>query len=149
MSDPGETLGPIRQQRERLANAADELEEAVTSPAGDPMGWKAEVETALTEMAAAIDNHIAMTEGPDGLYEDIAERSPRLVNQIDRLKLEHVELRSRVVNLGTLLDNDLDETHIEWFRDQAFELFHLVSRHRSKGSDLIYESYDADIGDSE
>lgn len=149
MSNPSETLGPIRKQRERLADATDDLETAITSASGDREAWKVSVGDALTEMSAAVANHVKVTEEPDGLFSDITERSPRLINQIDRLKLEHSELQARVENLESLLDDNLDETRIEWIRIQAFELFHLVSMHRGKGSDLIYESYKFDIGDSE
>lgn len=149
MSDASETLEPIRAQRERLSNANDDLEEAITGPAGDADLWKTRVTEALVEMSAAVDNHVEMTEGDDGLYADIIERSPRLIHQIDRLKLEHDELKARVDNLESLLVGELGETQIDWIRDQAFELFDLVSRHRGRGSDLIYESYDFDIGESE
>ncbi len=149
MSEPSETLGPIREQRERLATAADELEEAVTSPAGNAIAWRIGVDTALKEMVAAVANHVELTEGPDGVYSDVVDRTPRLYKKVERLKHEHGDLQLRVATLESAITGEIDETIVEWIRGQAYELFLLVSRHRSKAADLIFESYDSDIGESE
>lgn len=148
-SDPGENLAPIRAQRERLANAADDLEQAITSASGDVVTWREQVEDALEELDAALANHIAMTETDDGLYADIVASAPRLINPINRLMHEHADLVHRVDSIKPLVASDPAELQVDLIRDQAFELLSHISLHRSRGAELIYESYAFDIGSSE
>lgn len=148
-TDPGEALAPIREQRERLANAADDLEQAITSASGDAETWREQVGDALGELDAALANHVEMTESDDGLYADILSTTPRLTNPINRLIHEHVDLKHRVATLGSLLDHDPAELQVDLIRDQAFELLAHISLHRSRGAELIFESYAFDIGSSE
>lgn len=148
-TEPGEALGPIREQRERLANTADAFEQAITSSAGDVGPWKSLVQETLVEVGDALANHVEMTEGPDGLYTDVLERTPRLTYRVERLRDDHDDLRRRIAALEPLLAEPPSEPQVESIRDRGFELLEQISRHRSRGSDLIYESYDFDIGTGE
>jgi phage shock protein A len=145
-AETGEALERARQRRHALAQAADALEAALARPAGDAEAWRAQVGAALGAVDAALDDHVAEVEGPDGLYAEILERTPRLAHQIEVLRREHVDLRDRVAAIRPRLTASLDEREIERIREDSLELLKQISRHRHRGADLVFESYDSDIG---
>lgn len=145
-SGAGDALERARERRYALARAADTLEAALARPAGDADAWRAGVSAALDAVDAALDDHIAEVEGPDGLYAEILERTPRLAHQVEVLQREHVDLRQRVAAIRPQLADPVDERQVEHIREDSLELLKQISRHRHRGADLVFESYDADIG---
>lgn len=141
-----DALARARARRHALAGAADGLEAALARPAGDAPAWRDGVASALDTLDAALADHIEEVEGPDGLYAEILERTPRLAHRIDLLRREHGELRDRLAAIRPLLADPVDARHVEQAREEALELLKQISRHRHRGADLVFESYDADIG---
>jgi hypothetical protein len=92
--------------------------------------------------------HVEVTEGPDGLYEEIIENAPRLANRIERFTREHASIIHQldqamaqvrlVAGSGVRAADDL--------RDALVRLFADLVRHRKRGLDLVYEAYHVDIG---
>jgi len=143
---PTEAVSRARTHRERLAAAADELEAAVTRPAGDPAAWKRVVADALVGVSDALADHISEAERPDGLYQEILERSPRLAHDIARLRADHDDLRRRIAEIEPMLPSPAAPSQIESIRERVVELLAEISRHRHRGADLIWDSYQFDIG---
>jgi hypothetical protein len=141
------TIEQVRARREQLGEAADRLEREVTRPAGEREVWRADVASALAQVSATLAAHVAEVEAPGGLYDEVMERSPRLAHQIQRLRREHVELLDDVAHLDALLE--VHDLSVEAVRDRSLQLLLAVSRHRHRGADLIWDSYDLDIGTSE
>jgi DUF438 domain-containing protein len=139
-------LSRAKLRREALAEAADALDDAVTRPAGDAVAWKQAVDSAVTAIDRALDAHIDEVEGPNGLYHEIIERSPRLVHHVEVLEREHVALRADVAKLAHLLEGPDGPNQIAQLREEAVRLLGDISRHRHRGADLIFDSYDFDIG---
>jgi hypothetical protein len=125
-----------------LLEAARALEQSTAGPAADPE-WRVEVDQRLSELAAAIAEHIDETEGPDGLLEEILGVAPRLANAISRLRAEHDDLGARVVELRDRLASD---ARVDEMRGDILSLLMALSHHRQRGSDLVYEAYKIDIG---
>lgn len=148
MSDLGEgsPLGRARERREALAEAADALDDAVARPSGDEQAWKESVAAAIGQIDRALDAHIVEVEGDDGLYREIMARTPRLAHQIEVLQREHVALRSDLDTVRTLMAGPSGQEQIDEVREHAVRLLADISRHRHRGSDLIYDSYDFEIG---
>lgn len=144
MADMDASLGRIKVRRERLEASAIDLESAVTRAAGDSDTWIAGVQAAATEVGAALQAHIDEVEKPGGLYEDVIGRSPRQIHTIDVLRREHVVMGEQVERLdGTLADR---RSTVDDVRQQALALLAQISRHRHRGADLLWDSYDFDIG---
>ena len=56
---------------------------AISSPAaGRIPDWTASVLKEMVEVRDAFDQHVVVTERPDGLYDEILERAPRLAGNV-------------------------------------------------------------------
>lgn len=143
------TLAETARRRADLHNALVAVENAISSPAvGREADWAKDVLRQLEELARAIDEHVEVTERPEGLYDEISTKAPHLSTKIDRLREEHPVLRDRTQELLTKLQTmaigpawPLDEA-----RDDLQRLLGQIVRHRQLGSDLVWEAYNLDIG---
>jgi hypothetical protein len=112
-------------------------------PAQDP-GWRGEVRELLGGLRDAFSEHVAVTEGPDGLYGELVDHAPRLARGIEVLKREHAALLARMDGLYGRVRRA--EPAPEQIRRWADELLRELSLHRQRGADLVYEAYGTDIG---
>ena len=72
-------LEELRRHRAELRESMSALEDALAAPATtDQTRWAQRVHVALVELSGDFRQHIDITEGPDGLYRDLLETSPRL-----------------------------------------------------------------------
>ena len=141
-------LREVRQRREVLLSRVASLEAALAAPATDTR-WPEGVGDALSNLRATLEEHVAQTESPDGILDQVRERAPRLSNQIDRLVDEHVMLVTDTERLIDHLDHATTERTAEetaTIREQALELLAAIVRHRQVGADLLYEAYNVDVG---
>jgi hypothetical protein len=99
----------------------------------------------------AFDEHIFVTEKPEGLYEEIMSMSPRLAGKIKRLDEEHPVVLAEIDEILGKLDA-LDTQDIwppEVARDDINKVLGRIVRHRQRGADLVWEAYNLDIGGTE
>jgi hypothetical protein len=153
MPDPDDDLSPTlaetARRRADLRDALVAVEQAISRPAvGREPEWTKGVVLRLEDLAHAIDEHVEITERPEGLYDEISTKAPHLATKIDRLREEHPVLRDRTQALLTKLQTvtigpawPLDEA-----RDDLQRLLGQIVRHRQLGSDLVWEAYNLDIG---
>jgi hypothetical protein len=82
-ADDRARLADLRRRRAELRDSMDALERALSSPAppGLAAHWGERVHAALLELSGDFREHLAVTEGPDGLYQDLSHRAPRLTGQ--------------------------------------------------------------------
>jgi hypothetical protein len=138
------SLDRIKERRERLGRAADVLELAVVRPAPDPRRWRDNARVVLAELSAALEDHVQEVEAEGGLFDDIATRTPRLIHAVDVLRGEHLTLAKQIAELRSLLGDD--DSSVASIRDGALVLLAEISRHRHRGADLLWDSYNVDIG---
>ena len=139
-------LEALRRQRAELRGSMGALELALAGPASsDPGRWTERVHVALVEMSADLREHIDVTEGPAGLYVDVLATAPRLAGTVSHLTREHTRLNDLVDDLLTRVRTP-DGTDAEKVRELGTTLLGLLVRHRQRGSDLVYEAYELDIG---
>lgn len=122
-----------------------EVERSLASPAtGREPAWSKTLDKDLESLAQALENHIAASEAPGGMLDDIMQVAPRLAHQVERARRDHTELRYRLEaarrTLGT--DGGADIRHA---REQAVEVLAGIVRHRHLGADLVYEAFNVDI----
>ena len=110
--------------------------------------WKSQVARGLERVRQAIDEHVEVTEGPGGLYEDIMDRAPRLAGRIERLRGEHPALQhGAAVLLARLQSAPIGDVWcLERTRDDVHRFLGLLVRHRQLGANLVWEAYNHDIG---
>jgi hypothetical protein len=146
-------LGEARKRRQTLHDALVHLEMAISSPAaGRIPDWSAQVTKDLIGVRDAFDQHIEATEKPDGLYDEIMQRAPRLAHTVDRLREEHPPIAASIAETLARMEADdvlRDTWPVDRARDDLQRLIGGLVRHRQKGADLVWEAYNVDIGGPE
>jgi len=135
-------VGP---QRGRLRNAAVVFEQISADVDGDPRTWVVAVGVALDGLADAWHEHVAFTEGPDGLFEELLDDSVEVAPEIDRLRRDHEVLDAHIARVRQLLaspEAGPDDTRI---LVALTGITKLVDHHRRRGADLLYRVYSVDL----
>lgn len=149
-ADAAGAVERARGPRADLRAAMLALEKAAAAPAPHRLGdWAMEVHDALVDLNAAFERHIAVTEGPEGLLEEIQRAAPRLTKPAEHLAAEHKELRGRIadtLDLARAAATRTDDGAAEEIRRATTDLVAAIARHRQAGSDLVFEAYEVDIG---
>src|SRR5262245_60926495 len=84
-------LDSARRHRAELLETMHAVEHALAAPAADP-GWRPAVSARLTALRTEFAEHMRLTEGPEGLYAELLEHSPRLAYRVRTLVREHATL---------------------------------------------------------
>lgn len=140
-------LEALRLRRGELRESMGALERAMAAPAeAGRSRWGQRVHVALVELSGDVREHIEITEGPDGLYRDVLKTSPRLSGAVNRLVSEHGLINSHVDDLLARLQTPEGAQDVDTVRDLGTALISVLLRHRQRGSDLVFEAYEVDIG---
>ena len=142
-----EFLEELRRHRAELRESMSALEDALAAPAtADLSRWTQRVEAALVEVAGDFRAHVEITEGPNGLYVELLATSPRLAGPVDDLTRDHVLIGGQIDDLlSRVADPDVTAA-VDGVRRSATALLGRIVRHRQRGSDLVFEAYEFDIG---
>jgi hypothetical protein len=123
------------------------LESALAAPAtADQARWAQRVHVSLVELSGDFREHINITEAPDGLYHDLLKTSPRLSGAVAGLTREHVVISGQVDHLLAQVAAPALTEDVDRVREVGTALLGRLVRHRQRGSDLVYEAYEFDIG---
>ncbi|HVM20473.1 MAG TPA: hemerythrin domain-containing protein [Egibacteraceae bacterium] len=139
------TIEGVKTRRAGLHHILVDLETAISAAAAgreDP--WADQVRVALARLSDAFTEHVEQTEGPDGLFDQVRRRAPRLDAHCRRLTDEHRQIATRLAGAAAALDDDTASA-----REAVLKLLALMSRHRQRGADLVYEAYEVDLGGSD
>ena len=150
---PTPALAAAARRRRELREALVAFEDALASPVRDRVAWHAEVTDSLEALGHAFEDHVAATEAPGGLYEEMGARSPHLGTKANRLREEHPVITAALIESATRLaappadDADADAADADAAREELQRLMGRIVRHRQHGADLVWEAYAIDIGD--
>jgi hypothetical protein len=137
-------LHEARTHRAGVRDAIGRVERSLASPAASRFeAWSKELADELDDLDAALELHIATTEAPGGLLDEVLHEVPRLAHRVAVLRDDHQALRSLLVDARNALPHSADE--VPAARDHALALLDAVSRHRHLGADLVYEAYNVDM----
>ena len=140
-------LEELRRHRAELRESISAREDARAAPAaGDRVRWAQRVHVAVVELAGDLREHVDLTEGPDGLYREVLTTTPRLSGAVDALTREHVLIRGQVDSLLARVGASDVVADVDRVRDLGTALLGRLVRHRQRGSDLVFEAYEFDIG---
>lgn len=144
-SDPGlDALGRLRAE---LRGSIAALEQALAAPApGRGGAWAARVDVALVELSADLREHVAVTEGTDGVHGAVLVAAPRLSNLVERLVGEHTVITGLVGDLVARVRPPVADGDVDEIRELGTVLLGRLVRHRQHGADLIYQAYQVDLG---
>ena len=129
--------------RERLYDTLLSVGRAISAPVGSGTRWSDRLERAVVQLARALDEHVAETEGPAGLLSEIVEQAPRLWREVNGLRSEHGELGDACGSLLEMIEMGRSGLTL---REQAHDLVGRFERHRHRGADLVYEAFGVDVG---
>ena len=142
-----ELLEELRRHRAELRESMSALEDALASPAtADQVRWTQRVEAALAEVAGDFRAHVDITEGPSGLYLELLTTSPRLAGAVDDLTKDHLLIRGRIDDVLARVAGPDTTAAVDDVRAAATVLLGRLVRHRQRGSDVVFEAYEFDIG---
>jgi hypothetical protein len=137
-------LHEARTHRAGIRDAIGRVERSLASPAASRYEtWAKELADELDELDAALDLHIATTEAPGGLLDEVLHEVPRLAHRVAVLRDDHERLRQLLAETRDALPRSADQ--VPAARDRALTLLDAVSRHRHLGADLVYEAYNVDM----
>ena len=139
-------LEELRRHRAELRESMSALEDALAAPVtADQAHWAQRVTVALMEVAGDFRTHIEVTEGRNGLYGELLKTSPRLSEAVARLTREHVLIGEQVDKLLARVASH-EVIDMDRVRGLGTALLGRLVRHRQRGSDLVFEAYEVDIG---
>jgi Hemerythrin HHE cation binding domain len=141
------SLEAVRRRRAELRESLGRLEHALAAPAPQrTQAWASGVSAALASLSEDFHTHIAVTEGPDGLYQGVLTSSPRLAHAVATLQDEHGDIGACIDDLRTCIDGAAGSEGVDQVRELGVSLLSRCIRHRQRGADLVYQAYEADIG---
>jgi AcrR family transcriptional regulator len=144
-ADPG--LDALRRLRAELGGSMAALEQALAAPiSGRHSAWAERVDVALGELSADLDEHVAVTEGSDGLHDAVLAATPRLSNSVRRLVSEHTVIRGLIGDLLARVRPPVAAGEVDTIRELGTTLLARLVRHRQHGADLIHQAYQVDLG---
>jgi Ala-tRNA(Pro) deacylase len=129
--------------REKLHDSLQALSRSISAPVGQGQRWCHRVDRSLLRVAAALDEHISETEGPDGVLREIVEQAPRLWREVDALEVDHTTLAE---SCREIQENLSRRASPQATRRRALKLIERFEHHRHRGADLAYEAFGVDIG---
>lgn len=98
------------------------------------------VAVALTELAHDLRDHVALTEGPGGLYGDLRTRAPRLSRQLDDQLADHARMAGEVdAALARAERGEVEPAPVE-------AIVAHIERHQHATTALVFEAYEVDLG---
>ncbi len=140
------TLEAVRHGRRGVRAALGELERAVAAPsAGRSKEWILTVTERMQALREAFSHHVVVTEGRDGLFEEIMGHAPRLARKVDRLRDDHVGISEELDAAAATEAGSDPDGQVDAVREAALSVMGHVVRHRHAGSSLVYEAYFVDI----
>jgi hypothetical protein len=140
-------LDEIRRRRAELRDALGRLEGSLAAPSpGRIPEWSATVRDRLEQLGSDFAEHVTVTEGVDGVYDDVVASAPRLARAVDQLKHDHEIILKQLDHCTSLVDTAKVDDDIMDIRESATDLMFRLVRHRQRGSDLMWEAYANDIG---
>jgi hypothetical protein len=139
-------LQAVRADRAEMRESLAAVDEALAVPLGRPLVWRDRVKAALAELAHDFEDHVDLSERPDGMFSAIHKSHPRLVRSVETLLAEHSDLREDIAGYLSVLDRGDAIADLPAFREELTMLVGRLIRHRQRGGDLIYEAFAVDIG---
>lgn len=147
---PSFVLDAAVSRRGELHASADAFSQALSQPyQGREAEWLRVSNQALRLLRQDIEEHVATTEGGSGIHQEIMELAPRLANMISRLSADHEVLLDRTSTMVAMFQSALTtpiDLVVAALREEGTVVVDLLTRHRQRGADLVYEAYAFDIG---
>jgi hypothetical protein len=141
-------LDSVRAHRALMRDSVSAVQLALDAPVARGGMWRERVRAALAELDHDFEDHVTLTECPNGVYDRARHVAPRLSTSVDRLRAEHGELRDALRGYLAVVEHGGTMSDLPVFREELSTLVGRFVRHRRKGDDIIHEAYAVDLGGS-
>jgi hypothetical protein len=140
-----QAIEATRLRRAEMRESMSALEQALAAPTpGRLDAWAERVHVALVELGSDFHEHVAIAEGPHGVYRRVLTSTPRLSDEVARLTRDQVkDLIDRLLTYTSPPPGNYD---VDVIRDLGTTLLVRLVRSRQRSADLVYEAYQSDIG---
>lgn len=149
LDDNGSILDAALRRRAELHDSTKALVRALESASpGREHAWLRRVLDCLNTLRADFTEHVEVNEAPEGIHAEMLHVQPRLASRVRKLADDHVVISDRLdaaLALASQGSTDPNEQIAE-VRDAGTQVVALITRHRQRSSDLVYEAYNTDIG---
>ena len=137
--------------REQVQRALVALEGALAAPApGRVADWARDVTARLHDLRGEFARHVEITEGSEGLYDEILSIAPAHARALDALRAEHGvigdAIRDALAGLPAGPGAADEETWIAERREESTTVLGRLVRHRQRGADLTWRAYNVELG---
>jgi hypothetical protein len=134
--------------REHVQRALVALEGALAAPApGRETDWAADVVARLHDLRGEFARHVEITEGADGLYDEILAVAPQHARALDALRNEHAAIESGIrTALAAVAQRTADAAWVDERREECLGVLGRLVRHRQRGADLTWQAYNTELG---
>jgi hypothetical protein len=140
------TLHEAQRRRRGVQAALVGLEQAIAAPStGREQAWVAGVTARLRDLRIAFGHHVEVTEGTDGLFEEVETQAPRLHRQVEHLRADHAQLNAAINQALELGAGPAAAGHVSDLAESGLDLLSGLTRHRHLGATMVYEAYMVDI----
>jgi hypothetical protein len=150
LDDNGSILDAALRRRAELHDSTKSLIRALEAASpGREQGWLQRVSDALAVLREDFTEHVEMNEASDGIHAEMLHVQPRLASRVRRLAEDHVVISDRIDAAMALVSREESvdtRTQVAEVRDACTQVVALITRHRQRSSDLVYEAYNTDIG---
>lgn len=137
-----ETQERISSRRRDLYDVMQRLEASAARPSGAE-GWRQQLDDSLSALDKSLRRHTAEIEAEQGLFEEVAVRSPNLIPLVNDLRREHVDMSASCSDARGLVARS--ETPSSVIRAAIIDLLGRLVIHRQRGAELLYDSYNLEL----
>lgn len=143
-----EALAELARRRSQVKEAMGQLRDALSTVPVDPDRWLTMVSERVAALRSAFDHHVEIHEGADSFLSGIHLNSPNLVPQVSKLHREHGQLDALITEASALIDSARDQSSaaVEDVRRRCDELLSHFEQHRRRGSQLVWDAFNRDLG---
>jgi hypothetical protein len=146
-STNAEVIEALRLRRAEMRDSMSALEQALAAPArGRADAWVERVHVALVELFSDFQEHVAVSEGPHGIYRGVLTSAPRLSDEVAGLTNDHIEIKDLIDRLLASVSAAPAVVDVDGIRELGTALLLRLIRTRQRSADLVYEAYQSDIG---
>jgi hypothetical protein len=108
-------------------------------------GWGHRARIALEALDHLLRTHFRQTEGSGGLFEDVMERAPHLMHELESLRAEHVGLRAELDRAIRVSRETQPPVAVESEEESIHGVSRSVAKHLDREDDLVWRTYDVDL----
>jgi hypothetical protein len=142
---PGQASQRLGGRRAELSASLGEVEQAVAA-AGPEDSWVEGLAVALIGLVADFRKHIDTAGGSEGMSHTVVTAAPRLSHAVDDLTRERLEMLGLIESLLAAVRAPDAAVSVDQLRRRGVALLERLAGYRQRGSDLLHEADQDDVG---